>query len=161
MNLKKNLAIVLTMAMIVGIITVPTFANEESTASFVHDGYTIDYSITETSDSQNIKITINNTGTESIKDWELVYDDFVGNITNIWDAIIVKNDSGLIIQDLMLEYNNDPMMTELFNEFKAEYISELEYIKNVGHNADIFPGESVTCRIHLDRCYRDSRLDWL
>jgi YD repeat-containing protein len=95
-------------------------SSNANTTSFANRGYTIDYAITNSwGTTQEILVSVRNTGAESIENWILVFDDFGGNITNIWDAQISTTVSGV------------------------------EYVRNMGYNSDIAPGAAVTFGYHL------------
>ena len=109
---KKIVSLILSMAMLIGIITIaPVYANPNQT--LVYDDYTVDYIVNSTwGDTQSINITVTNTGDETIENWMLAYD-FNGSIQGIWNADVVQAVSGV------------------------------EYVRNVGHNANILPNQSV------------------
>ena len=102
------------------------------TTTFEYDDYTIEYIVTGNSgNTQEIVVKITNTGTEVIENWMLAYNDFNGNIQNIWGAVIERFDFEL--NELLLGYE----------AYLGELPSELEYIRNTGENASIAPNESV------------------
>jgi hypothetical protein len=55
-----------------------------------------------------------------------MYDDFGGVITDIQNAVVVKNNSGEKLAELKSEYGNNSELSELLNTFEEKYISELE-----------------------------------
>jgi hypothetical protein len=115
-NTKKLMSMFLSLAMLLSIITAMPFSVSANSngATFEYDGYTVDYVINSTYGiNQSINVTVTNTGTETIENWMLAYDDFNGNITGIWNASVAESDSGT------------------------------EYIRNVGHNANITPNASI------------------
>ncbi|MDR2590949.1 MAG: S8 family serine peptidase [Oscillospiraceae bacterium] len=115
MKTKKIISILLTITMLVGIIAAMPTVSANTVATFVHDGYTIEYNIDGNwGHGQNIRMTITNTGTETIENWMLAFDDFYGEIENPWNAGIEQTDCGV------------------------------EYLRNRNHNANISPNETVS-----------------
>jgi hypothetical protein len=105
----------------------------EPAAVFVHDGYTIEYTImSESGNSQEIEVTIINTGTEVIENWMLAYNRFYGNVGNISGAVIEQVD--LIVDPLLL-----PSL-DMFGELP----NKLNYVRNTGDNASIALDEAVS-----------------
>ena len=93
---RKLICILLTVALLLGIMPGGIYAEESNLRSYIYDGYTIDYEVADVWDnSQNISVTIKNTGTEPIENWMLAYD-FCGKIQGIWNEII-KNKSAYFV----------------------------------------------------------------
>ncbi|MGN0608673.1 MAG: S8 family serine peptidase [Oscillospiraceae bacterium] len=110
---KRLICILMTVALLLGIMPGGIYAEESNLRSYIYDGYTIDYEVADVWDnSQNISVTIKNTGTEAIENWMLAYD-FCGEITNLWNGTFETDDNGS------------------------------KYIKNAGHNAVIEPESSA------------------
>lgn len=110
---KKLFSILMTVALLLGIMPGSIYAEESNLRSYIYDGYTIDYEVTDVWDnSQNITVTIKNTGTEAIENWMLAYD-FCGDIQGMWNGTVETDDNGS------------------------------KYIKNTGHNAVIEPESSA------------------
>ncbi|MCL2071718.1 MAG: leucine-rich repeat protein, partial [Oscillospiraceae bacterium] len=145
-NRNKIVSLFLSAAMLLGIVTaVPmsAFADEVSAARFEYEGYTIDYSVAGAGNSPNVTVTITNTGTEIIRDWALVYDDFGGNITGVWGAVVSLTESGILHEELAAKYSDNPEVSEMLENFRKKFISELEYVESAS-NRGILPGESVS-----------------
>ena len=115
LNLKKMVSALLGVTMVANMaLNLPAFADEASITTYNYDDYKIEYSVaTSWENSETIIITITNTGDSTIENWMLAYDDFNGEINNIWNAKIAETDSGY------------------------------EYVRNVGHNANIEPNQSI------------------
>lgn len=108
---KKLMSLFLSMVMMLNMVMLipfDVFAAETGT-TFNYDGYKVDYNITSSwGNNQGIIVTVTNTGTETIENWMLAYDNFNGNIEGIWNAAIAQTDS------------------------------DVKYVRNVGHNAEFF-----------------------
>lgn len=115
LNLKKMFSALLGITMVANMaLNLPAFADEALITTYNYDDYKIEYSVaTSWENSETIIITITNTGDSTIENWMLAYDDFNGEINNIWNAKIAETDSGY------------------------------EYVRNVGHNANIEPNQSI------------------
>ncbi|MDR2590027.1 MAG: cellulose binding domain-containing protein [Oscillospiraceae bacterium] len=123
-GLKKILSVLLAYAVILNAIGEGfiedmlfsvAFAELEPATIIVYDNYTATYTIVGSWENhQNINVTITNTGTETIESWMLMYDNYCGEILNIWNAAVTYNDV------------------------------DVKHIRNVGHNANILPGKSVS-----------------
>ena len=124
MKFQKLFAGVVSLTMFTSTLAylpVTASAEEETSKTFTYDGYTVDYNVTNSwGDTDVISVTITNTGTETIENWMLAYDDFCGKIDSVWDAKEEKTDSGY------------------------------KYIKNSGYNANISPDSSVTFSYTLE-----------
>ncbi|MDR0918502.1 MAG: cellulose-binding domain-containing protein, partial [Oscillospiraceae bacterium] len=115
-KIKKIMSILTSVCILLSIITTIsiTVSADSNGATFEYDNYTVDYTINSTyGANQSINVTVTNTGSETIKNWMLSYDDFCGDIIDIWNAVIVETDSGTA------------------------------YIRNVGSNANIAPNDSI------------------
>lgn len=125
LKLKKMFSAFVGTVMAVNMfMTMPfsAFADEETTSRmYIYDDYEISYDITNSwGNTEAISVTLTNTGDESIENWMLVYDDFNGEISGIWDAKVAETDSGY------------------------------EYVRNVGYNANISPNQSISFGYTLD-----------
>ena len=85
---------------------------------YEYDDYTVSYEITNSwvengVNKQTVHIIITNTGSETIENWMVAYN-FHGTIEGIWNAAVMK----------------------------TEFLG-LDYVRNMGHNANILPGQSV------------------
>ena len=97
----KATAICLSFMMMINIIApISIFAEEMNSKVYLHNDYTVNYEIAnswfESVSKQQINVTITNTGTEIIEDWELYYD-FCGEIESIWNAKIETDENEYII----------------------------------------------------------------
>ena len=96
---NKLIALFLSLVMAMGITPFSAFSNSETSKTFVQDGYTVTYEITnswvdgQAITRQQIGITITNTGTSPIENWRLYYD-FKGEIEQIWSATVQVDESG-------------------------------------------------------------------
>jgi len=93
---KNILAMLLTFAMILGIITTTplTAFAESNVTDFVYDGYTVNYEITNSwnnGQNNNVTVTITNTGAETIENWMLAYD-FMGEVNMQSGGTIFEED---------------------------------------------------------------------
>lgn len=92
--MKKIINVLIVVILLLNLVPVTVFAEEASLKTYVQNGYTIDYNIVNSwGNSQNITVTITNTGTAAIDNWMLEYN-FKGNIVGIWNAITVTDNSG-------------------------------------------------------------------
>ena len=122
LNLKKMVSALLGVTMIANMaLSIPAFAEETVDRTYVYDDYEITYDVTNSwGNTETIDISITNTGNETIENWMLAYDDFNGEISNIWDAKVTETDSGY------------------------------QYVRNVGYNANIEPNQSISFGYTLD-----------
>lgn len=94
---------------------IAALAAETTVYSYAYDDYTVSYSITDSwGQSDNISVTISNTGNEMIENWMLYYEDFSADFSDVWNAAVVETEPGMF------------------------------YIRNAGYNANIAPNSSVT-----------------
>ncbi|MDE6657230.1 MAG: cellulose-binding domain-containing protein, partial [Oscillospiraceae bacterium] len=99
---------------------ISALAEDTEYYSYLYDDYQVSYEIKNSwGNTENISVTITNIGEETIENWMLAYDDYSGNITDIWDAVVVDTDSGD------------------------------SYIRNAGYNANILPNSSITFGYNL------------
>ncbi len=111
--MRKIINLLMVFIVLLNLIPVTVFAENENVKTYGQNGYTINYEIVNSwGNSQNITVTIKNTGTETIDNWMLEYD-FNGDVVGIWNAVTAIDDNGS------------------------------EYIKNAGHNAVIEPDSSA------------------
>jgi subtilisin family serine protease len=124
MNFKKIFTGLVSVAMLASTLTcMPTavFADETTSRTYTYDGYEITYDVTNSwGDTEAISVTLTNTSDETIENWMLVYDDFNGEISGIWDAEVESTNSGY------------------------------EYIRNSGYNANIAPNQTISFGYNLD-----------
>ncbi|MDR0918035.1 MAG: cellulose binding domain-containing protein [Oscillospiraceae bacterium] len=115
---KKLLSLSLIVAMIfnIALMNIPLAVSaDENEVAFDYENYSIDYAVDTTyGNTQAIQITITNTGDEIIENWMLAYDDFYGEVSEIWNGIVATTENGK------------------------------DYIRNVGYNANIQPDSSVS-----------------
>ncbi|MDR2728874.1 MAG: InlB B-repeat-containing protein [Chitinispirillales bacterium] len=119
--------------------------NTKKVTVFEHDGYIIEYEIVDIrSDTQDIVVTITNTGDEVIENWMLAYNRFYGNVEDIWGAVIsqVECNIGFQYEDWMTQ-NNIDLLESSGADLSPNYVM-LDYIRNTGDNASIEPGQSVS-----------------
>lgn len=84
----------MVFAVLLSIIPNIAYAEDLNSKTYTQDGYTIDYAVVNSwGNSQNVTVTIKNTGTEAIDNWMLEYD-FNGNVVGIWNAVIEADNSG-------------------------------------------------------------------
>lgn len=91
--MKRIISVILTIAMVLGI-SMETFAayGGEKSRAYQSDNCTITYSITnEWSGNQQISVSITNDGEETLRNWAVMFDN-AGEITNIWNAEVCRND---------------------------------------------------------------------
>ncbi len=111
--MKKIINVLMVFIVLLNLMPVTVFAENENLKTYEQNGYTINYEIINSwGNSQNITVTIKNTGTEAIDNWMLEYD-FNGDVVGIWNAVTAIDNNGS------------------------------EYIKNAGHNAVIEPESSA------------------
>lgn len=125
--MKRIISVILTIAMVLGI-SMETFAAYEGDKAHAYksDNCTITYSITnEWSGNQQISVSITNDGEETLRNWAVMFDN-AGEITNIWNAEVCRNDGELCV------------------------------IRNNGYNYEIIPNATVEFDIvFLDRRRKD------
>ena len=114
--MKKRIISFAASLSLIGSVIAPinALADEETTASFTGDGYTVTYEVKSGwGHNQNVEVTLTNTGDEPILNWALEYD-AKGEINGIWNGVI-------------------------FDSNESSYV-----IKNSGYNYEILPEDSVT-----------------
>lgn len=96
--MKKTISIILSIVMMLGLIAQTVSAYESDKSRIYKDDLcTILYSITnEWSGNQQISVSITNDGEETLRNWAVMFDN-VGEITNIWNAEVCRNDGELCI----------------------------------------------------------------
>lgn len=108
--MKRFLVILFITTIIVNLfIPFTIVANKQKQQKYNYDTYIINYSIiNEWENSQNISITIANTGDESIIGWALQYD-AGGEISNLWNGMIYEsNGSKYIIKNSGYNFEIEP-----------------------------------------------------
>ena len=91
--MKRIISVILTIAMFLGI-SIETFAayGGEKSRAYQSENCTITYSIAnEWSGNQQISVSITNDGEETLRNWAVMFDN-AGEITNIWNAEVCRND---------------------------------------------------------------------
>ena len=125
LKLKKKLAALMGMVMAANsllMMPITTFADADSTHTFVFDGYTVDYEITGGwGNIDVVSLTLSNTGSETIENW-MLYFNLHSEIQYVEDAYLMTTSDGT------------------------------KYIKNPGYNADISPGSSVKFSYTVNDC---------
>lgn len=92
--MKKIINVLIAVILLFNLLSVTIYAEDVSLKTYVQNGYMIEYNIVNSwGNSQNITVTIKNTGTEAIDNWMLEYD-FKGDIVGIWNAVIATDSSG-------------------------------------------------------------------
>ncbi|GHU54080.1 hypothetical protein AGMMS49975_13920 [Clostridia bacterium] len=92
-KLKRFIALILTLIIVIQTLpAVNVFAAE--THDYSYNGYTVAYDITSSyGNTQNIQVTLKNTGAKPIENWALLYLPH-GNIINIWNAVAIEGENG-------------------------------------------------------------------
>ena len=106
-RLSQALSGILSAAMSLSVFTsIPVSAENDSVSAvgkttYTYDNYYIEYYVTDAwSGSQNVELTVYNTGEESILNWALKYD-AQGEVSNLWNAgIYEQNDSEYVIRNV-------------------------------------------------------------
>ena len=114
--MKKRIISFAASLSLIGSVIAPinALADEETTASFTGDGYTVTYEVKSGwGHNQNVEVTLTNTSNEPLLNWALIYD-AQGEINGIWNGVI-------------------------FDSNESSYV-----IKNSGYNYEILPENSVT-----------------
>ena len=96
--MKRIISVILTIAMFLGI-SIETFAayGGEKSRAYQSENCTITYNIAnEWSGNQQITISITNDGEETLRNWAVMFDN-AGEITNIWNAEVCRNDGELCV----------------------------------------------------------------
>lgn len=124
LKLKRCFSSLIGVAMALNMFVAMPFtvaAEEPTSRTYTYDDYEVTYNVTNSwGDTETVSITLTNTGDEIIENWMLTYDDFNGEISDIWDAEVTETDSGY------------------------------EYVRNVGYNANIPPNQSISFGYTLD-----------
>ena len=124
MNWKKIVSILtcgLMASNAMSMIPFTASAATGDTRTYVYDDYEITYNVTNTwGNTESVRVSITNTGDETIENWMLSYNDFNGKIENIWDADV---------ETTALGYS---------------------YIRNSGYNANISPNKTITFGYNLE-----------
>ncbi|MDR0919583.1 MAG: amidase domain-containing protein [Oscillospiraceae bacterium] len=97
-NIKRLVAMLINSAMLLSIIAIVPFSAsaDETNSVYEYDGYTVDYEITNSwGDGQynNVTVSIENTGTETIENWMLAYD-FMGEASMQSGGEIFQTENG-------------------------------------------------------------------
>lgn len=104
------------------IMPLSTFATSSDEQTFVFDGYTIDYTVTDVyNNTEVVSLTMTNTGEDVIEDWMLYFNPH-GEIQYVTDGELKSTSNGT------------------------------KYIKNSGYNANIAPNESVSFSYAVNDC---------
>ena len=114
--MKKRIISFAASLSLIGSVIAPinALADEETTASFTGDGYTVTYEVKSGwVHNQNVEVTLTNTSNEPLLNWALIYN-AQGEINGIWNGVI-------------------------FDSNESSYV-----IKNSGYNYEILPEDSVT-----------------
>ncbi len=90
-GVKRAAAWIMSAAMSLSVFgAMPTgwVSAETGETTYEYEGYTVDYAVTgEWSGTQTVRITVTNTGEESILNWALEYD-AEGEISDVWNGEI-------------------------------------------------------------------------
>lgn len=123
-NVKKLFTALICSAFAMNTLGLSAFSASAATGdsrTFVYDDYEIAYNVTNSwGNTEAVTVSITNTGNETIENWMLAYDDFNGEINDIWNAEIESTKSGF------------------------------EYVKNSGHNANISPNQTISFSYNLE-----------
>ncbi len=115
-NMKKLISVVLSIMMVINILMVQSsvvLAIDKTKETYKYDNYKIDYNIVSSwGSTQNISVTITNTGTKPIENWALSYN-LNGDVENIWNAKVVELNDHKYIKNM--EYNSDIMPNKSVN----------------------------------------------
>lgn len=124
LNIKKLLTALMCGVFVMNTLGVSAFTASAATGdsrTFVYDDYEVTYNVTNSwGNTDAVTVSITNTGNETIENWMLAYDDFNGEINDIWNAEIESTKSGF------------------------------EYVKNSGHNANISPNQTISFSYNLE-----------
>ncbi len=96
--MKRIITLIITISLTLGI-TMKTFAayEGEKARAYQSGNCTITYSIAnEWSGNQQITVSITNDGEETLRNWAIMFDNS-GEITNIWNAEVCRNDDELCV----------------------------------------------------------------
>ncbi len=148
--MKRIISVILTIAMVLGI-SMETFAayGGEKAHAYQSDNYTITYIITnEWSGNQQISVSITNDGEETLRNWAVMFDN-VGEITNIWNAEVFRNDGELcVIRNNGYNYEIIPNATVEFGfMLQGEDLSLPEDIYLCSRTADSTQSAEITYEI--------------
>jgi hypothetical protein len=129
---KKILSLSLTAIMVLNMLTLIIPFTAFANATFEYTDYTVEYTISNTNtrnNTQGIIVTITNTGTETIENWMLTYDDFCGEITGIWNASVETEDGTDYIRNVGYNANISPNSSVNFGYTLANYTGEPQSIE--------------------------------
>ena len=148
--MKRIISVILTIAMVLGI-SMETFAayGGEKSRAYQKDNCTITYSITnEWSGNQQISVSITNDGEETLRNWAVMFDN-AGEITNIWNADVCKNDGKLcVIRNNGYNYEIIPNATLEFGfMLQGEDLSLPEDISLCSRTADSTESAEISYEI--------------
>lgn len=92
--MKKIINVLMVFIVLLNLMPVTVFAENNNLKIYEQNGYIINYEIVNSwGNSQNITVTIKNTGTEAIDNWMLEYD-FNGDVVGIWNAVTAIDNNG-------------------------------------------------------------------
>ena len=148
--MKRIISVILTIAMFLGI-SIETFAayGGEKSRAYQSENCTITYSIAnEWSGNQQITISITNDGEETLRNWAVMFDN-AGEITNIWNADVCKNDGKLcVIRNNGYNYEIIPNATVEFGfMLQGEALSLPEDISLCSRTADSTESAEISYEI--------------
>lgn len=132
-------------------LSIETFAayGGEKSRAYQSDNCTITYSITnEWSGNQQISVSITNDGEETLRNWAVMFDN-AGEITNIWNADVCKNDGKLcVIRNNGYNYEIIPNATVEFGfMLQGEDLSLPEDISLCSRTADSTESAEISYEI--------------
>ena len=148
--MKRIISVILTIAMFLGI-SIETFAayGEEKSRAYQSENCTITYSIAnEWSGNQQISVSITNDGEETLRNWAVMFDN-AGEITNIWNAEVYRNDGELcVIRNNGYNYEIIPNATVEFGfMLQGEDLSLPEDISLCSRTADSTESAEISYEI--------------
>lgn len=148
--MKRIISVILTLVMVLGI-SMETFAayTGEKARAYQSDNCTISYSITnEWSGNQQISVSITNNGEETLRNWAVMFDNS-GEITNIWNAQVCKNDDELcVIRNNGYNYEIIPDATVEFGfMLQGDDLSLPEEISLCSRTADFTESAEISYEI--------------
>ena len=148
--MKRIISVILTIAMFLGI-SIETFAayGGEKSRAYQSENCTITYSIAnEWSGNQQISVSITNDGEETLRNWAVMFDN-AGEITNIWNAEVCRNDGELcVIRNNGYNYEIIPNATVEFGfMLQGEDLSLPEDISLCSRTADSTESAEISYEI--------------
>ncbi len=152
---KQSVSAVLAAAMSLSVFPSVPAAAENGSASvidkttYTYDDYYVEYYVTDAwSGSQNVELTVYNTGEDSILNWALKYD-AQGAVSNLWNAgIYEQNDSEYVIRNVDWNFEIAPNQCVMYGyRLTGDDLSLPESFELYSKRVDVTENYDVTYNI--------------